>query len=78
MQVRRHCYPADWFPPEQDVLSDRPYPTIQAVEESESTMYVLRRPGHVALWAHWPSHLLHVCPEAIRIGVQSLSARWVH
>lgn len=41
--------------------------TIQAVDEPESTIYILRRPGHEPVMAHWPQPLLEIAPDAIRI-----------
>ncbi len=42
-------------------------PTIQAVDDPESTFYVLRRPGLPDVHADWPHPLHELCPEAIRI-----------
>lgn len=46
-------------------------PTIQAVDEAESTIYVLRRPGHEPVMAHWPQPLEALAPDAIRISSYS-------
>jgi hypothetical protein len=42
-------------------------PTIQAVDEPEGTIYVLRRPGRPPLYHSWPQPLLQLEPEAVRI-----------
>lgn len=45
--------------------SDRPYPTIQAVDEHEGTVYTLSRPGLPSIGAAWPHPLMALCPEAV-------------
>ena len=42
--------------------------TIQAVDEAESTIYILRRPGHEPVMAYWPQPLLEIAPDAVRIA----------
>ena len=39
--------------------------TIQAIDDPESTFYVLRRPGHEHVYAHWPHPLLELAPHAV-------------
>ena len=45
----------------------RTRPTIQAVDDPESTFYVLMRPGHEPVTADWPHPLLELAPDAVRL-----------
>lgn len=50
--------------------------TIQAIDEPESTVYVLRRPGHPPVMADWPQPLLEIAPDAVRLPPQGADIDW--
>ena len=50
--------------PEQVLLS---FPSIQAVDDPDGTIYILRRPGMDPVMAPWPQPLLLLEPTALMI-----------
>lgn len=56
--------------------------TIQAFDDPDGTIYLLRRDGHADVLAEVPQPLLQLAPDAIRLpsvtGADRLSGRVVH